>query len=338
MSSKLSHQCLAVILLAFLTLPVVGHAVSYKIIEVIEVGPCRGGPFYRPIKWSPDGSKIAYFNNRTLTISDTLGNTSEIFKYDLIARNFEWVSDSEIVFIQRNYNTKEPRTFKMSMVSLDGTETVLEHEDIAISVKPSFAPPRKTPEGRVYYYSDIYNANDINILTRSALNKSVLLSESHDVKLINSNLAKISLDNKDTTILLPGRYSSVVVDHNYENIMTAGLHATAILYNIQKNTVDTIIAPESLNNDEVYCGVLGYEFNPQYNLIIYTAACDERYGHNTVSESICIYDIDSKENAILSPLTQSTFETSPMFSPSGNYISFIAGGIGVCLAKLEVNE
>ncbi len=338
MRSKLFHHCLVAILLAFLMLPAVGQAVSYKIVDVIEVGPCRGGPVFRPIKWSPDGSKIAYFNNKTLMISDTLGNKSEIFKYDLTARQFEWISDTEIVFEQRNYNTKEPRTFKLSIVSLTGAETVLEKEDIPISVKPSFTPPKKTPNGVVYYYSDIRGDNKLHILSRPNDTKPLSAHENHYVTMVDTALSKISLDDMDTTILLPGRYSSVVVNRNYENIMTAGRHATGVVHDIQKNTVDTISAPESLNNDEILCGVADYEFNPQYNLITYMAACDERYGDHTTGLFICIYNLDTKENDIISPLTQSKFESSPVFSPNGNYLAFKAGGIGLCLAKLEVRE
>jgi len=313
-------------------------AADIKVAEVIEIGPCGGGPLFRPVKWSPDGSMIAYFNGQKLMVADTLGKTREVFTIDYVARPFEWISDSEIVVYQREFNNNPYRMHKLSIITLSGTETVLAEEKVPksnISSKPSFSPPRKTPSGIVYYDSYASPAYGPQVLTRADKNRSISPSEHYYVRLVGNRLCKISLDDKDTSTVLQGRYAGVVVNEDYSMVLADG-EISALLYNVNTKSCDTIYAPEVQTRDDVYCGVMGYEFHPSNEYVIYFAPCDEKYGHNTTKRAICLYDLSTKQSTVLSPLTSSEHEVSPQFSPNGRYFSFLAGEVGLCIARLEV--
>jgi len=38
------------------------HALDFTITKVIDVGPGQAEPMTWPLKWSPDGTKLAFFN------------------------------------------------------------------------------------------------------------------------------------------------------------------------------------------------------------------------------------------------------------------------------------
>lgn len=317
-------------------------AQDYEITKVIKVGPCGGGPLFRPVKWSPDGSMIAYFNRQKLMVSDTLGETREVFTINYVARPFEWISDSEIVLYQREYNNNPYRKYKLSIITLSGTETVLEEEEVSRFVrprKPSFSPPRKTPTGIVYYDSDAKRTDDrLIILTRAKKSQPISPSEHYYVTSVGGNLCKISLDDKDTLTVLPGRYAGVVVNKEFGMMLAEGPDTTAYLYNLRSGSCDTIYFPRVQPREDVFCSVMGYEFNSVENQVIYFVTCDEKYGDYTTKNAICLYDISRKRSIALSPLTESDYESSPLFSPNGRYFSFVAGGVGVCIAILEISK
>jgi hypothetical protein len=312
-------------------------AADVKVAEVIEIGPCGGGPLFRPVKWSPDGSMIAYFNGQKLMVADTLGKAREVFTIDYVARPFEWISDSEIVLYQREFNNEPYRMHKLSIITLSGIETVLAEEKVPksnISSKPSFSPPHKTLSGIVYYESYASTAYGKQILTLADKNRSISPSEHHYVTMVGANLYKISLGGKDTSLFLSGRYSGGVVNTDYSMFLAKG-EMSALLYNLKTKSCDTIYPPKVQNRKDVYCGVMGYEFNPANNhQVIYFATCDD--GHYVYTDAVCLYDYDKKQSIVLSPMTESKHELSPMFSPNGRFFSFIAEEIGVCIARLEV--
>jgi hypothetical protein len=310
-----------------------GRSSDYQVSQVIVIGPGPAGPLFRPIKWSPDGSKIAYFKGQILMVADTLGDSREILTIDYVARHSEWTSDTTVVFVQREYCNSRPRRFRLSVVSLNGVETILEDESVATSDKPSFSIPRKTPSGVVYYFSDVAGANNLHVLTGTSVKERACLAKHHYVESVDSTLYKISLDGTDTTSAVLGRLKGVVVNNDYRLVMSKAGYDAFSLYDLETPTVDTVVVPELDVPDGVYCGLGTYEFSPVRNLILFSITCDD--GHSAYKDVIYLYDYDEKRFVLLSPLTDSRHESSPFFSPNGTYFSFVAGGKGVCIARLE---
>lgn len=322
------------IIAVIISSPCLGREI--KVTEVIEVGPC-GGPLYQPIKWSPDGSHIAFFRGKTLMMADTLGNQQEIYTIELTPRSFEWVSDTAIAFTQRDITAGRDKTYRLSVVTLSGVETVHENEQVARENSVSFSRIRKTASGAVYYRSEVKSANTIHLLSHSGNDKAETLSSHYDLKLVDGRVCNISLDDKDTMVVLPTAHSGLVASKDLNIIMTDGMDLSMFVYDILTKRCDTLVAPPELDSNELFCGPSEYDYDPDNDLVLFSIVCDERHGHHTDGIRICLYDRTAVVSQVLSPLTSSEFERSPMFSPNGNFFSFVADGLGAFIAKLEVN-
>ena len=328
---------LTVIMLVISLVAAVTAAADFKV-EVIKVFAGGGGPMFRPGKWSPDGFRMAFFSGQKLMLADTLGRAEEVYTIDFTARPFEWISDTEIVVFQRQFGRQPYRQHRLSIITLSGVETVLEADSVPRGGDgPFFSVPRRTPSGVVYYRSDTKASNQLNVLTRPEKGRPLVPSDHFYVTTVGANLCRMSLDEVDTSVFLPGKYAGVVVSNDYSMLLAEGPGITACLYDLKTGLCDTIYPPQVQSREDVYCGIMGYEFNPiNSNQIVYFATCDERYGHNTTRRAICLYDHDTKQSAVLSPMTESEHELSPMFSPDGRFLTFLSQGSGVCLARLEV--
>jgi len=73
---------------------------DFTVEEVVDVGPCYCG-LTRPAQWSPDGTRLAFFADGGLMISDTLGNSHQVREIEFAPHRFVWVSNDEIILFQR---------------------------------------------------------------------------------------------------------------------------------------------------------------------------------------------------------------------------------------------
>ncbi|MEA1981255.1 MAG: hypothetical protein U9N54_09810 [candidate division Zixibacteria bacterium] len=302
------------------------QSADFEVTQVIEIGPCSG-PVYRPVQWSPDGSRIAFFSGKTLMIADTLGNTKEIYEIAFHARKFLWANNEEIVLAQ----TERGRPYRLSLINLSGEENVLAEER---SQKPQFSGPHSTPDNIVYYYPDKNSKSEPIILSHLEKNQQVLLSEHYQIKLLDSTLYKISLNEEDTVELINKKISSIVTSESFDKIVYTVRTGEVYQYQFSNNELIKIELPNfQVPETANYCLIEDYNFNTNSDLLLYYVTCDSHY--NVENSIICLFDNNSRTNYLFSPMTTSSFESQPVFSPNNRYFSFIAGGIGVCIAKLE---
>jgi tricorn protease-like protein len=173
------------------------------------------------------------------------------------------------------------------------------------------------------------------LVSRSRELPSTALANHFELKQVNDKLCQISLDGRDTTTLLHGNYSGVVVSRDATKMMMKSPHSDKQLhvYDLSGGSCDTVIAQGTDSAGGVWCGIGHYEFDPAGNQIIYCESCDD--GHYTISQNICLYDVLESKSYRLSPLVDSDGECSPSFAPNGRYFSFNAGG-NAYIARLEV--
>lgn len=312
------------------------YALDFEITEVIEVGPAGGGPMYRPVRWSPDGSMIAYFRGHTLMVADTLGSSREIITIDYQGRDFEWVNDSEIVFAQRPVKAQDGKTFRLSSVTLSGVETVLEEESTSRFGRPAFHGPSITPSGVVYYTRIQDSDSTITILSRTGAGGMVSPSGHYMLKKIGPNLAKVSLDKQETEVIIENRWGGAVASSDFRYVAVDGAAGEILLHNLNQGTVDTVSALAPSQPSGIYCGTVTCDFNRVYQLIAYYTTCDSHY--DQVGNYINFYDLADKRGHLVSPLVTSEGEKWPAFSPNGRFLSFLASGLGVCIARVEVTQ
>ncbi len=170
-------------LVLFLMFSDTSMSADYEITKVIEVGPCTGEPSLTPLRWSPDGKYVAYFLNGTLMISDSLGNSSAITKFDYAPRRYEWLSRKELVLHLMEWDVKSALNQQLVRVDVETKEvfTLLTHisESGARSTdeEESFDGPWLTAEGHLYVRTNVIRATN-KPAGKALLNERVLFFES----------------------------------------------------------------------------------------------------------------------------------------------------------------
>ena len=130
--------------------------IDYKITKVVEIGPADPVPFIGPLKWSPDGQWISYFHKGYLMLSDTLGQSHQVCKMEMMPWKYEWLSNNEIV-IHSKISRNGQSHFKLSIIdiSTEGENIIIDKteswQDQVEKDLPSYDGPRKTLEGNVLY-------------------------------------------------------------------------------------------------------------------------------------------------------------------------------------------
>ena len=322
----------------------ISSAQEFEITDVIEVGPATLAPS-SPVMWSLDGTKIAYFNGRTLMISDTLGKATEIKTFDLSAHRFEWLSDNEIIIRLIQWGTM-PRPLKMVIVDiLTGNITVLGQFNHGIGIREknvpySFSSPLRSLEGNVYYRKNILHANvpgekaedkiEPIVFPESKYEKdrNIIPSENHYLSWNDNGLNKISCDLLDTTLILNKKLSSVAVSttlsYDEKYVIKDGY-----LYSFEDSQIINIsllidYLPVNMVNAHAYHET----FNPIYPEILFDACYQDAQENGT--KRIGIYDINSNGVEIIGEQYGLIECWHPVYSPNGNNIA------SVCDKKLYI--
>lgn len=154
-----------VLLIGILTVLVMcGGGLAYEITRVIEVGPADAVPLVWPLKWSPDGSLLAYFSHGSLRVTDTLGASRDVVRLEMTPFRIEWASDREILIHAKRSLPDDTDLHRIVCVQLENLAARALREYLRLpGVRPSdrpesFSGPYQSLEGNIYYRTNVIQA------------------------------------------------------------------------------------------------------------------------------------------------------------------------------------
>ena len=326
---------------------------EYEITRIIEVGPAQPVPMTWPLKWSPDGTKLAFFNNNTLFLSDTLGNCKEIVTLDLTPHRYAWLSNNEIIL---KLMDNEIRLKLFRLVKLDintGIMITLEeyYSKMGTRLKnnpKSFDGPGLTIEGRVFYRTNIQrstviprkeNTESCPIVFPESdykqVDDSIPPEKNHFINLNNDGFHLITCDFSDTLKLFPaGTFPvrlSPTISQDQKHLM---VHSKVC--NLESKECISINSVLPFPTGVLGYGFLYYSFNPNDSEVLFqlirnkniSPKEDISYDEWEIEEeySMAIFDYETKSLTVLDSLIGYENCLAPAFSPDGNKIAFISKG------------
>jgi len=320
-------------------------ALDFEITKVIEVGPAAWVPFTGPLRWSPDGTKLAYFAHNYLMISDTLGNSQEVMKIDsgITPHRFEWVSNDKIA-INMPQRRKSDSTLIKTITMIDiatGEDEIVAMESLKRGRK--FGTSRKgdvyldgpylTIEGNAYYQLQTNTGRSVKWERgrRSETidephwflpDKAPPMKDNHVIRWHPDGLYEISLEGNDSTRLGPtpfssaGPFSAISSDRAYA--MNGG-----VIMRVADSTcivLDTIPLGE-IREGALICGFSYVSFNPKFSEVLFELTGDD--GEKVLFAKIGVFDYVGSEFSILDVFGDGRDCTFPICSPDGRKIAFI---------------
>ncbi len=308
-------------------------AAGYEITKVVEVGPLNGGPLYSPIKWSPDGNRVAYFSFGYLMIADTLGNSRRAAKVEMSPGRFEWLSHQEILVYEKagddtiftrltnfNINTGE-RTVLAECVRRRGYQPKPEQTWVE--------GPYLTLEGNAYYYVEKDGGRQLH-LVQSAYKEQVLPEKNHIYRRTGSyspetggDVYVVRADLKDSIRAFDRSYSDSVRSPNRSHILMRGV--------ITRLADSSLIIMNSLIG-EYPEGTVGCDFpwaslNPRATEALFCVSCDDGQELDPyIVNRIGTINYATNEFTILDTLIGIDNGMAPTYAPDGRNIAFFANG------------
>ncbi len=320
---------------------------SYKVTKVIEVGPAAWVPFTGPLRWSPDGTYLAYFAYNYLMVSDTLGNSRKVWKIDegTTPRRFEWASNDKVAINLPRRLTSDSTVYKtITLVDINTGK-----DEVVVSNRPGvlkpvggltgrtfFEGPFLSLEGNAYYVIKTCTGKSKEIplgRVRETRDKPIWffpdkappLKDNHTIEWKMDGLYIFNLDKTDSlrvTYGKPGVDAPVTINPNMTYIFRLG-QLRRIGESTQVNVYD--FAGE-LPPGTFFCGFLFTSFNPKATEILFNQTCDGNYpsGKEFVIDRIGTFNYTTNEFIILDTLIGIEGCTAPVYAPDGKKIAFLA--------------
>jgi hypothetical protein len=330
-------------------------AAGYKVTKVIEVGPAvsllNGGA----LKWSPDGTMLAYFANNHLMISDTLGNSRQVAPIGVFSpMRAAWVSNSEFAVNLADRRRTDSVLYRLVVFDIDdgSQREVRQCWETRWSLLPGhsgFDGPYVTLEGNAYYEdieitgleegelrdrlrSTVVNRKRVPLVPGRGGTQS--LANSHLQVWGKNGLYAVDWGGRDSTILWQESgagafhmWTAVSNDKHY--VFNGGK-----LINSQSGEILDVgeYAGTRPANTE-YCDFGSPSFNPRGDEILFWHFCEG--GDTLVIDRVATFDISTREFTLLDTLTGISGGSSPVYNPNGRMIAFFAHGKGFIVWREE---
>ena len=164
------RESLIIILMAVL-LGGLCHAAEYEVVELVEIGGAAEVPMSGPMKWSPDGTRLAYFAYGYLMLADTAGNTEKVKKIDLLPRRYEWISNDDIAVMLCDRVNFDSTLYSLVSLNISSCRTDLLDQYVRRRPSPDVRGnicidgPFVTIEGQPYYIFETLTGGSVKTPT-----------------------------------------------------------------------------------------------------------------------------------------------------------------------------
>jgi len=324
------------LLLAFLPVNA-AFSLDYVIKEVIEVGEADFVPFLGPVKWSPDGTMIAFTKNGVIKVSDTLGNIREVARLDMGVHRMDWVSNDKIAVQLKGYTGQGMAT--ENRLSLIDVTTGIESPVHEYKTTPDYkttpgvaraSGPYKTVEGNLFYTLTSSNSRgQTPTVERKSFSETKLesIGNNHFLRWSDSGLYMVRLDESDSTWLVSKPFRKMGLFTKVSHDLSYALDGGQLfrLRDSVRIVLDTLLGPVPENTHS--CDVSFFSFNPVADEVLFTIVCEGGV-HESEFETfrIATFDCNSFKLSIIDSLISMSNCVAPAYSPDGMKIAFQSKG------------
>jgi hypothetical protein len=322
-------------------------AASYKVTKVIEVGPAAWVPFTGPLRWSPDGTMLAYFANNYLMISDTLGKSREVKWIDIgiTPKRFEWVSDEKIAINLPKYRLPDSTLYNtITVIDVNtGQDTIVIADTPRTTWKPVyqragdtfFEGPFLSLEGNTYYVIKTHTGSSKEIPSGRGTapetidephwiipDKAPALESNHFIRwYLKTGLFEISLTGSDSTRIAPTPFSYIGPFTEINRDRTYAMNGGTILRIADSVCIVMDTLPIQVPVVGAICGFAYVSFNPQWSEVLFQLTCDSV--DLTVADRIGTFNYLTSEFVIYDPPAGAQHCVTPVYAPDGKKIAFL---------------
>ena len=316
---------------------------GYKVTRVVEVGPAVGLACGGAVKWSPDGTRVAYFANNYLMVSDTLGNSRQVapISSGLYPMRAEWVSDNEFAVNLGDRLNTDSALYRLVVYNvLEGSERLVQEcWRTPWSLLPGhtgYDGPYLTAEGNAYYIDIVISGLEEGTfedrLRSSVFTTTKLPLSSSKAAYLQSNHLQVWGEDGLYLVDWSGGDSIRLCEDRATNALRMGTAVSAdrswifrrgrLINRITPDTIDVAsFAGEPPPNTEG-CGFLSITFNPNGEELLFEHFCEG--GETYVVNRIATFDYSTNEFTLLDTLTGIQGGTFPVYAPDGRMIAFFA--------------
>ena len=320
--------------------------------EVIKVGGEEGIHGAGVFRWSPDGTKLGFFQETTFCYSDTLGNVTKVGEILYNWFKFEWVDNESIVIynVDRAGNFREFRKGKpehglIQHLKLDSTITTIAEETITYPEDKTLNFLQKGYNGTLYLCKGGLMARDgFTILPLYDSPEKMTKAENDFVLGVNEQgIFKINLANGDSTLIMTNTkgytkyqpYIRPLMNYNQDLLLLD--RGSLVLLNLKDSSeviLDELIGKEQGVN--VFCDFARFSFCGTGNTIVFHRRCDD--GHYITGGGIYSYDYEAKRYTHYWSFTGEDYGGGPEISSDCRHLAFGSGSMGLCIFHLGVGD
>jgi hypothetical protein len=331
-------------------------AARYKVTRVIEVGPAvpllTGGA----LKWSPDGTMLAYFADNYLMISDTLGNSRQVAPIapPMFPARAEWVSNNEFAVSLNDREHHDSALYQLVVydVTTGAERLVDEYWRTAWTLMPgheSYSGPYLTLEGNAYYVRTVVTGlegEDLDAVRRSRVFETTRLplasSRSAATALASSHLQIWGKDglyavswNGDDSLKLSDDLAAgaLRMGTTVSKDLTWVFRRGVVWNRFTHDTLDVRLFDGESPPETQGCGFGGTTFNPCASELLFEHYCEG--GESYVVDRVGLFNYDSRQFTLLDTLTGISGGSSPVYNPNGRMIAFYARARGYIVWREE---
>jgi hypothetical protein len=316
-------------------------AADYSIGKVVEVGP--GSPaIVGTLKWSPDGSTLAYFRDGALYVSDTLGASHLVASSDMDALRYEWQSNDDVVVHYKQHPSELTDINQLTKINIkNGRTEQLEAftrslDPKIISSTTAFSGPWRTVEGATVYRSNVMQAKGSKLpevvkpISAATADKAATtaLESNHLLSWGDDGLYLVRADLKESTLVAPKPANYCPLPAVLSPDRSCYLFRDLLYWFADKRSImlGTLISKKDYPDGKTFCDFLFYSFNPQGTEILFNMIFSNGSDNEEEIFRMGTYNYVTNQLTILDPLINKLGCETPAYSPDGRKIAFCHQG------------